>query len=98
MLFVRATQGLLVPCGLETGIGFAPFLPWVVREVPVLDYPPVFPSASFALSNLIVSVVIVLVLPLLRFLPRPLVIYLVFLSAINGAFGVAEDCESCHDM
>lgn len=87
-LFVEAVRAILAWCGLATGVGHVPFLPWVIREIPILAHPPVFPSGSFALGNLIVSVAVVVALPLLRFLPRPMVIYFVFLGAINGASSV----------
>jgi hypothetical protein len=87
-MFIRAVKAILVPCGLETEILYAPFLPWVIRAVPVLDYPAVLPSWEFALGNLVASIILMLFLPALRFLPRPLTIYLVFLSAINLASAI----------
>ncbi len=80
---VSAAGWLLGRCGIEAAVGYDRFLPFVIERVPVLDVGAVFPSGRFALVNLIAALAIVLLLPLLRLVPRPLMVFLVFVSLLN---------------
>lgn len=80
---ISAARWVLDRCGIETIVAYDRFLPFLIKSVPVLDTPAVFPSSQFAMVNLIVALLIVLFLPLVRFIPRPLTVYVVFVSLLN---------------
>jgi len=80
---VRAAGWLVERCGFETTVAYDRFLPYVIEQVPVLNLGVVFPSSRFAWANLIVALAIVVLLPLIRFVPRPLMVFLVFVSLLN---------------
>jgi hypothetical protein len=81
---VSTARKLLAACGLDSTIAHEPFLPWIIESIPVLDLPAVHPARGFSWANLAVALGAIGILPLLRFLPRPLVVYLVFVSLLNA--------------
>jgi hypothetical protein len=81
---VHAVRWILALCGIESTVVYQPFLPFVIEQIPVLDAATVFPGERFAQINLIVALFLTLVLPLLRFIPRPLTVYVIFVSLINA--------------
>ncbi|MDP8257135.1 MAG: hypothetical protein P9M14_15415 [Candidatus Alcyoniella australis] len=81
--FVGVVREILLRCGVYTQIETWPFLPYVFRDVYLLDMAVVYPSRQFALINFGVSVLVVALLPRLRIIPRPLMVWVVFVALIN---------------
>ena len=79
-----AVRSLLSACGVPATVQSVTFFPPLLPQVPLVLTPTVSPSPWFSFASLAVAVAAVLGLPLLRGLPRPLAIYLVFLGALTG--------------
>lgn len=83
--FVTVVRGILLRCGIYTELLYWPFLPVVIRNMPILDSACIFPSWHLALYTLGVALLIITILPRLYRLPRAIVVYLVLLSLLNAA-------------
>ncbi len=83
--FVGAVGRILAWCGVGAEVVYWPFLPVWVKQMPVLDAAGVFPSRLFALVTFVVCLLLVVVVPRVRRLPRVIVVYAVFLSLLNLA-------------
>ena len=89
--FVTWVARMAAWVGVRTDLTYWEFLPVWITRMPVLDAAGAFPSRRLALGTFIASVLIVVVLPRLRFVPKVLRVYAVFLSLLNlisGAFFV----------
>jgi len=83
--FVTMVRGILLRCGIYTDLLYWPFLPVVIRNMPILDSACLFPSWHLALYTLVVALVIIVILPRLYRIPRAIVVYFVLLSLLNVA-------------
>lgn len=83
--FITAVSGILLQCGIYTELLYYPFLPVVIRHMPILDSVLVFPSLELALYNLGIALLIIVILPRLYRLPRAIVVYTVLLSLLIAA-------------
>jgi hypothetical protein len=86
--FVMVVRGILLRCGIYTELLYYPFLPVVIKNMPILDSALVFPSFRLALYNLVIALVIIVILPRLYRLPRAIVVYTVLLSLLIAASAV----------
>jgi hypothetical protein len=81
---VDVARRLIGACGIESTVAYEAFLPRVIESLPVLDLPARHPSAPFSWANLGVALGVLALVPLLGVLPRPLVVYLCFVSLLNA--------------
>lgn len=89
--FVARVGELASRAGVATSVTHWEFLPVWIRSMPVLDAAGAFPSRRLALIAFVVTVLVVLVLPKLRFVPKVLRVYVVFLAlleVVSSAFFV----------
>ena len=61
--FVTVVRGILLRCGIYTDLLYWPFLPVVIRNMPILDSACIFPSWHLALYTLVVALLIIVILP-----------------------------------
>lgn len=80
--FVERVSRLAAWAGVETTITRWTFLPHWVTDMPVLDAAASFPSYRLSLITFIVSVLIVVIAPRLRPIPKVVRVYAVFLSLL----------------
>ncbi len=83
--FVTEVSRILDWCGISTTVTTWTFLPTWVTYMPVLDAAGVFPSRRFALTAFVISVLLVVIMPRIRPLPKAIRVYVVFLALLNVA-------------
>ncbi|MBU0742264.1 hypothetical protein KKG45_02725 [bacterium] len=83
--FVGVVARILAWCGIPATVTTWTFLPTWVTHMPVLDADGVFPSRRFALAAFVISVLLVVLLPRLRRVPKAISVYIVFLALLNTA-------------
>ncbi len=83
--FVGIVARLAAYCGIPTTVTTWTFLPTWVMRMPVLDAPGAFPSQRFALIAFVISLLLVVVMPRIRPLPKVIRVYVVFLALLNLA-------------
>ncbi len=86
--FVQQVSQLAALSGVPTTITHWRFLPVWVTRMPVLDAPASFPSSRVSLITFIVGVLLVLIVPRLRPIPKVVRVYVVFLSLLMTASAI----------
>ncbi|MDY0110159.1 MAG: hypothetical protein RBT60_09510 [Candidatus Krumholzibacteria bacterium] len=83
--YIGAVGRLAAACGVPTSVLHYPFLPVLVEDFPILESGFVFPDTRLALMNFLVGVLVILIVPHVRRLWKPLRIYVVYLALLNSA-------------
>ncbi len=83
--FVGVVGGVLRFCGVQTTIFHWPFLPVWITDMPILDSAGAFPTKHQSVISFAAWLLVVLIVPHLRRVPKVIVVYLVFLGLLNTA-------------
>lgn len=83
--FVTAVGSLAGACGLRVEVFHWPFLPVWITSMPILDAAGAFPTKHQSVVTFVAWLLVVLVAPHVRRLPKVIVVYLVFLGLLNTA-------------
>jgi hypothetical protein len=83
--YVATVARLAAACDVPTSTIRYPFLPPLIKDFPVLESVFVFPGTRHALLNFLAGVIVILLVPQLRRVWKPLRIYLVYLALLNSA-------------
>mgnify|MGYP003976179897 FL=1 len=82
--FSSFVQNVLLRCGVGAVILDWDFLPKVIKVLPVINSVCVFPTKFVSLINFAASVLLIVLVPGAKIMPRSFVIYLVFLSILTA--------------
>ncbi len=83
--FVEVVGGMVGACGLRVEVFHWPFLPVWIKSMPILDAAGAFPSKMLSVVSFVVWMLVVLIMPHLRRIPKVIVVYVVFLGLMNTA-------------
>ncbi len=86
--FVSQVGQLAALAGVPTAVTHWRFLPVWVTEMPVLDAPASFPSYRLSLITFVLGVLVVVIVPRLRPVPKVVRVYVAFLSLLMTASAI----------